>query len=156
LPADAREARFMTKAVFTTGFLVSALLLGGVGTAHAQQPARWKPDTNGDDRLSKSEFVDQAERRFVRFDTNADGIIDKAEIDAAAATAAARAKLRIERMMTRLDTDGDGKVLRAESVQRASERFARLDVDGDGLLKREDLRRKGPATRNQNSREVPN
>lgn len=146
----------MTRIALCTGFLVSTLTFGGVGAAQAQQAMRWKPDTNGDDRLSRSEFVDQAEQRFVRFDTNGDGVIDKAEIDAAAAAAAAKAKLRIERMMARLDTDGDGKVMRAESAQRAADRFAKLDIDGDGLLKREDLRRKGAGPRDQNSREVPN
>ena len=80
-------------------------------------------DTDGDGKLSKSEFVagtksgkgDPA-RRFAKMDVNGDGMLDKSEIDGALA-----------RRFERLDADGDGTASADERAAAHARKAASAD-----------------------------
>ena len=66
-----------------------------------------RADTNGDGKISKEEFIEQAkkdnEERFARVDTNGDGTISKDEYFE-------QTKKDIEERFSRMDANGDGVV----------------------------------------------
>ena len=43
-------------------------------------PGRFDFDRNGDDRISKAEFVAEIDRRFAAFDRNKDGVVERSEL----------------------------------------------------------------------------
>lgn len=43
-------------------------------------PGRFDFDRNGDDKISKAEFIAELERRFAGFDKNSDGVIERSEL----------------------------------------------------------------------------
>ena len=113
-----------------------------------------RADTDGDGRISRAEFLAQADARFARLDTNGDGVITADEM-------AARAEAMRERrggfqradgdippssvapqgggMFDRLDANHDGKVTRDEYRAQAEATFDRLDANHDGFIDREEM-----------------
>ena len=123
---------------------MKALILGGAaalalaGVAMAQQtPGARLGDTDGDQRISREEFLARHLERFDSGDQNRDGTVTGEEMQAA--HAARRAEMR-GRMFERLDADSDGAigVTRAEAEARATAWFARMDANGDGYVSAED------------------
>ena len=43
-------------------------------------PGRFDFDRNGDDHISKAEFVAELDRRFASFDKNSDGVVERSEL----------------------------------------------------------------------------
>ena len=98
---------------------MKALILGGAaalalaGVAMAQQtPGARLGDTDGDQRISREEFLARHLERFDSGDQNRDGTVTGEEMQAA--HAARRAEMR-GRMFERLDADSDGAISRSSS-----------------------------------------
>lgn len=95
------------------GSLAALTLACAGGVAFAQQaPARaMRPDTDGDNRISQSEFVGQRVQRLTALDADRDGSVTAEERRVAMqARRAGRAEARFDR----LDADNDGSISRAE------------------------------------------
>ena len=108
---------------------MKALIIGGAavlalaGIAVAQQtPGARLGDTDGDQRISREEFLARHLQRFDRGDQNRDGTVTGDEMQAA--HAARRAEIR-GRMFDRLDADSDGSISRAEFEAQAGQREGR-------------------------------
>lgn len=119
---------------------VSVLLIAGSALANP------KADLDQDGRVSKVEFVSEANQRFIKTDTNSDGMITEAEREVAKST---RQTERQSEQFTRLDANGDGFISQDEFAQAASDRKAkrheRRDLNGDGTVDKADrqaMRRK--------------
>jgi hypothetical protein len=111
------------------------------GPAAPSRPYMMRADGNGDDRVSRDEYIAFAGRQFKRLDSDGDGAVLRAEVEKAADRIAARIKARMLRQFTRNDGDGDGKVLKTQIENAAAGRFAELDGDQDGLLQPSDFAR---------------
>ncbi|MCE9523582.1 MAG: hypothetical protein K8S25_14265 [Alphaproteobacteria bacterium] len=79
-------------------------------------------DYNGDGRISREEFQNQAARAAFSADKNKDGSIDDSEM-----------KLTAEQRKA-IDTNGDGSVSVEELQGGQMDGFAALDKNGDGFL----------------------
>jgi len=81
---------------------------GGDRSEHkAKRMAHMKAaDTNGDKRISKSEFLAAIEKSFAKFDSNGDGFIDKSDRKGGKVGKGSR--------FDRLDTNGDSNISKAE------------------------------------------
>ncbi len=101
----------MHKTLLVGGLAALTLVAGGAAFAQ-QAPARgMRADTDGDSRLSQSEFVGQRVQRLTALDADRDGSITAEERRAAMqARRAGRAEARFDR----LDADNDGSISRAE------------------------------------------
>jgi Ca2+-binding EF-hand superfamily protein len=144
-------------------FLLAAALagtaIGGVAIAGQAGPGAgggmMRADTDGDGKISRQEFLAQADARFARLDTNGDGVITADEF-------AARREANRERRggfgqradgdippssvppqggsaFDRLDTNHDGKVTRDEYRAEANARFDRLDTNHDGFIDQNEM-----------------
>lgn len=99
----------------------AALALAGVAMAQ-QTPGARLGDTDGDQRISREEFLTRHLERFDSGDQNRDGTVTGEEMQAA--HAARRAEMR-GRMFERLDADSDGAISRAEFDAHAGQRQGR-------------------------------
>jgi hypothetical protein len=110
----------------------------GEGAAKPAKPSSraymMRADKDGDDLVSRDEYVADAARRFVRLDADKDGTLTRSEIEREADRIAARIKARMLKQFAGNDSDKDGKLHRAESDLAAGIRFAELDVNSDGKL----------------------
>ena len=95
-------------------------------------------DTNGDDKVSPTEFRPFADRRFVRFDADGDGTVTSEEVKAHLMQ---RVERQHKRLMRRFDTDGDGKVTQAEYGERVATMFDLIDKNDDGAISREEAQK---------------
>jgi Ca2+-binding EF-hand superfamily protein len=110
-------------------------------------------DPNGDGRITKQEFVQnagnkqQAGRIFKRYDQNGDGVIVPDEMTQVTQKMIKRrrdqqraqsqqGKDNISRSFASLDSDGDGTVTRQEAVARAKRMFEQRDQNDDGVITR--------------------
>jgi Ca2+-binding EF-hand superfamily protein len=99
--------------------LASIAMLAGAAVVHAKgNPA----DYNGDGRISREEFRNQAANVAFAADKNKDGDIDEAEF-----------KLTPEQRKA-MDKNGDGKVSVEEFQEGQMAGFDELDKNGDGFL----------------------
>jgi Ca2+-binding EF-hand superfamily protein len=98
--------------------LVSFGVLIAAGSAWAAGGA----DYDGDGRISREEFRNQAARSAFATDKNKDGVIDDSE-----------KKLTAEQRKA-LDENGDGKVSVEELQEGQMAGFGDLDKNGDGFL----------------------
>jgi hypothetical protein len=82
--------------------------------------------------MTSQEFITRRERRMLAADTDGDGRVSKTEFLAAAAQGKGRGDPA--RRFAKLDRNGDGMIDRPEIAAMLAHRFARLDTDGDGSL----------------------
>jgi Ca2+-binding EF-hand superfamily protein len=133
-----------------------ALILAGVATAAAAQPADGHGRRDGAERGGQAERIAHVDAMFRMLDADRDGRITAAEVDArrkarfAAADAdgdgklslaefdAMRRAMETERMFARLDADADGFVSDAEVAAREPRMLNRLDADDDGVVTRDE------------------
>jgi len=116
----------MHKTLLVGGLAALALAAAG-GMAFAQQaPARgMRADTDGDSRLSRTEFVGQRVQRLTAMDADRDGSVTA---DERRAGMQARMAGRADARFDRLDANDDGAVSRAEfDSARENAREARAD-----------------------------
>ena len=176
----------MRKTVLAGALVALTLAAGGVALAQ-QSPDRTqaralRADADGDQRLSRAEFVDARIQRLAAADTDRDGSVTREEMRAVAqARRAERADARFER----LDADNDGVISKAEFEARGEPRgdagahrgharagrmgdrgpvviaeararaeagFALMDADGDGYVTAAE-RQAARADRRQHRRE---
>jgi hypothetical protein len=150
-----------------TGLCLAAAVIGCVpagaqspGGEGAGKPAKPPPraymmraDKDGDDLVSRDEYVADAHRRFVRLDADRDGTVTRSEIEREADRIAAGIKARMLKQFAGNDPDKDGKFLRAESDLAASIRFAELDVNSDGKLASSDFMKARTARKRKSAAE---
>ena len=94
-------------------------------------------DTDGDGKLSLSEFQTVALKRLMRADKDGDGKISLQEW--LARPAAAKAKYDPAKQFSRLDTNKDNMLDAAEIEALIKRRFAALDKNADGFLSGDEL-----------------
>ncbi len=128
----------------------AALTLFAAGASFAQPNA----DTDKDGKVSKAEFMAEANARFASGDTNGDGLLSKEE------RVAAHEMRKSERMsdhFDRLDENKDGVISRSEfeaaAEHKSERRMKRADRDGDGKLTKKD-REKWMAERKERRSEM--
>ena len=113
----------------------SLLIVLMSGTASANQDHALKLDQNGDQQLSKSEFLDGATARFDAADTNRDNFISD---DERKAQREANRESREDRRFAKTDLDNDGQISKEEfdTVRntRREKAQSRRDVNNDGLV----------------------
>ena len=100
---------------------MAAFAMAGVAVAQEAPGARWG-DTDGDQRISREEFLARHLERFDRGDQNRDGTVTGEEMRAA--FSARRDEMR-GRIFDRLDADSDGAISRAEFEAQAERREGR-------------------------------
>jgi Ca2+-binding EF-hand superfamily protein len=117
----------MTHKTLLVGGLAALTLAAAGGAAFAQQSPThgMRADSDGDRRISRTEFVNRQVERLTAMDTNRDGQVTVEERRAAMqARMAARADARFDR----LDANNDGVISRAEfEAAREAGREARAD-----------------------------
>lgn len=137
--------------------LLGTVAVGGIALAQTAAPAA-KPlhgDANADGRVTRAEYVKQAETRFAALDVNRDGALTRDEMRAGRGHRGKGARMgavgqdappppppgagmrgsgRPGGGMMRQDTDGDGTVSRAEFDAQSATMFARMDANSDGRV----------------------
>lgn len=98
--------------------VLAAALAASSTVAIAKSPA----DYDGDGRISREEFRNQAAKAAISADKNKDGVIDESE-----------AKLTAEQRKA-MDANNDGKLSVEELQDGQMAGFAELDKNGDGFL----------------------
>jgi Ca2+-binding EF-hand superfamily protein len=104
--------------------------LGKRNRQKAQKPLK-KMDTNGDQKIERSEWQGQAEN-FDVLDADKDGFLTRREFGQAL-------KDRGQQALKHFDANSDGKIAREEWTRNAKA-FDRLDANGDGFLTPDELR----------------
>jgi len=100
-----------------------------------------KLDTNGDGKVTQSEFQAGRSAQMLALDSNKDGKLSRAEFAALGEQRAkAKRERRADRMWSRLDSDKDGVLSRAEMDGALVARFQRMDADKDGTLSGSELK----------------
>jgi len=94
--------------------------------------AATRGDTNGDGRLSLTEFQTVTQKRLMHADKDADGKLSLQEW--LARPAAAKAKNDPTKQFNRLDANKDSQLDAAEIEELAKRRFAALDKNADGSI----------------------
>ena len=126
----------MNKTLWIGGLAV--VTLATAGSAVAQQAAdrpharAMRADVDGDQRLSRAEFVDRRIERLTAADADRDGSVSRDEMWAAAQVRRAE---RADSRFDRLDADDDGVISKAEfdaRRERAGDRAGRGPRRGHG------------------------
>ena len=103
-------------------------------------------DTDGDGRVSRSEFVAGKQEKIQRLDANNDGVLTPAESSTAAKPEKKHWWSRGDKPADKAaginaaDTNGDGQVTSTEATAYADKSFARLDANNDGFLTESELK----------------
>ena len=96
-------------------------------------------DADGDGRITRREFIDARELRFVRMDKNNDGFIradDFRRLDTSASV-----RQRLAQLLANADLNQDGAVSRAEFSVTGTPLFDYGDVNADGFVDRSEVAR---------------
>jgi hypothetical protein len=116
----------------TIALFAAALAVAAPGVAAAQSTTQ-----NGRAGLSLADFQSRRTGALLRADTNGDGRLSASEWAAARPDKAGKApKQDPSRKFGRLDRNRDGYLDRSEIGAFVARRFARLDANGDGVLTR--------------------
>jgi Ca2+-binding EF-hand superfamily protein len=118
---------------------VLAMLCSATMVAAAQ-----RGDTDGDGKLTVTEFQAMMKKRLMRADTDHDGKISLEEWKAR--PAAAKAKGDPVKAFQRLDANGDQSIDAAEIAPLLKQRFDRIDTNADGALSEQELSARRAAT----------
>lgn len=121
--------------------LAAALLVLSSGAALAQGAPGQRMDTNGDGKVTLTEFKAARVAMMMRADGDRDGKLTKAELEAGMAAMRQRAGEGAApkgpgggMMFGMMDANKDGFLTRPEIEKMVERRFARIDVNGDGSL----------------------
>jgi Ca2+-binding EF-hand superfamily protein len=117
---------------------IAVLLTSGQALAHGhgKGPMRFERlDTDGNGRLSKSEWVERSIRLFDELDENRDQKVLRAEAEA-------HCERRKADRFVSLDANSDGKLSRGEVRTMSDEKFGKLDANGDGYLTQDEFQRR--------------
>jgi Ca2+-binding EF-hand superfamily protein len=120
-------------------FAMMAPLLTTVPTSAAP-----RGDTDGDGKLSLTEYQALNRTRLMRTDSDGDGKISLEEWEAR--RAAAKSKGDPLKAFQRFDANGDGSIETGEIDPLLKRRFDRLDQNADGALSAEELAAQKTAT----------
>lgn len=102
-------------------------------------------DTDGDGRVSRSEYSAHKQEKIQRMDANNDGVLTPSE-STPAKTEKKHWWSRSDRPATKAgdlnlaDTNGDGQVTAAEATAYADKAFTRIDANNDGYLTEDELK----------------
>ena len=133
--------------------LASAALIIGLasGAAYAEKNAVAKFDTNGDQQISKSEFLAGAQTRFEEADVNNDNFLSD---DERTAHRELKRQAKEDKRFEKIDTNNDGQLSKDEIEQakaaKRAKRDAKRDLNGDGSVdeaEREQLKAKRKAAK---------
>lgn len=137
--------------------LLALLVVSGTALGQSEAPQgkrdrqarqRVKRDTDGDGKLSRSEWSRKPEV-FDRLDSDKDGFLTRDELRAGRSK---RSSQRLERRAQKLDRNNDGTITRDEWPGQ-SERFDRLDRNHDGVVTRDEIgKRRGIRRRSGDGR----
>jgi len=122
---------------------------GGYATALRTKEMMHKMDSNGDEMVSKDEWMSFQERTFDALDKDKSGSIDEAEFTATSderfsfATAAYARGLMTKEMFMKIDANGDGKISREEFLTYHRKVFDMLDKQKKGMIGLVDFIRPG-------------
>jgi len=150
--------KFTAAAVAIAAIAGSSLVQAHDGPAHDRDDNRRlidvaTIDVNGDETVSRDEFVLVQTERFEKLDRNGDGYLTFAELrahrmDNAQRPRRAENRARFDkagRSMRRggnpvqlADTDGDNQLSRAEFAALGDRLFKKLDKNADGVLNTQD------------------
>ena len=117
--------------------LASAALIIGLasGAAYAEKEGALKFDTNGDQQISKSEFLAGAQTRFEEADVNNDNFLSD---DERTAHRELKRQAKEDKRFEKIDTNNDGQLSKDEIEQakaaKRAKRDAKLDLNGDGTV----------------------
>lgn len=131
-----------------TPALAAAVLLGGIGLAHAQSDmgkmghgmrmhlSFEELDADGDGRITPEEMAALMQARFEGADADGDGALSRDELIARMTERQAeRIAAHADHMIERHDSDGDGMLNPDEMKSGGDGRmFKRADTDGDGAI----------------------
>ncbi len=105
-----------------TGMIAAGVALAAVsGLAAVSEKMYSSMDTDGDGKVSRSEYLQNRAAAFVRLDANGDGYLDNTEF-------------KFQTAIARCDQDKDGKLNAAEFATLNEQSFVRMDKDSDGFL----------------------
>ena len=123
----------MSKILKPILLVTAALTLSGVAMAGP------KADVNQDGQITKAEFLDAANAKFILADTDFDGNLTQDELKT---LREARSAEREAKRFEKQDLNGDGAITQEEISQakaerkakRAAKRLEKQDTDGNGVL----------------------
>jgi Ca2+-binding EF-hand superfamily protein len=135
------------------------LKLGGIGLAgvwtlaspqgaFANHPDFASLDTNGDGKVSLTEFESHATTKFTSMDANSDGKVTVAEMDAYKAQrgqsgkekkASKGTEMSSADKIKKVDANGDGVLTAEENTAGAKTKFEEMDTSKDGSLSKTEL-----------------
>ena len=120
--------------------LAAVLLTLSAGAALAQGAPGARMDTNGDSKVSLTEFKAARVGMMMRADANKDGKLSKVELETGVEAmrkgggGAASKGPKSGMMFGMMDGNKDGFLTRPEIEKMVERRFQRIDVNGDGSL----------------------
>ena len=116
--------------------IIALPLLDSAGALSAQTSGF---DADGDGRITRREFIDAREQRFVRMDKNGDGFIRADDFRRLQTSAAVRQ--RLAQLLADADFDRDGAVSRGEFSVTGTPLFDAADRNADGFVDRTEVAR---------------
>ena len=96
-----------------------------------------KFDSDEDGFITKAEYMDFIDERFIKMDTNKDGTITRGDLyDSRFYTFLPELAQAVFRDS---DTDGDTFITKEEMIKAEEINFAKMDVNGDGKLSKDEF-----------------
>lgn len=99
-------------------------------------------DTDGDGRISRTEFVTAKQNKVQKMDANNDGVVNANETSATAHPEKkhwwSRSDKNVDKV-NKADTINDGQVTTTEAAASAEKMFDKLDTNSDGYLSATEL-----------------